>query len=98
LVFVTQFLPQLQRRQAEQGENSRKNPKPDDDRVFLPTHQFEVMMKRRHREDPPAGKFEAQNLEDDRDRFDDEDAANNHQQQFLFAADRYDANQSADGK
>ena len=32
-----------------------KNPEPDDDGVFLPADQFEMMMDRRHGEDAFAG-------------------------------------------
>ena len=44
------------------------------------------------------GELEAEHLEDDGNRFDHEDAADDGEQQLLFAADRDDANHSADGE
>src|SRR5688572_15020786 len=53
-------LSELESRQAEQGKYGRQNPEPDDDGIFLPTAQFEMMMERRHRENAFAGQPEAQ--------------------------------------
>ena len=53
-------------------------------------------MDRRHREDAFAGELETQHLKNHRDRFDDEDAADDREQQFLFATDRDDSDHSAD--
>src|SRR5882724_5288566 len=76
LILVTQnFLPQLERGQPEQSEDSRKDPEPHNDGVFLPPNQFEVVMNRRHREDATSRQPEAENLQDDRDSLDNKDAA-----------------------
>src|SRR5437879_2010979 len=55
-----------------------------------------MVMERRHRKNAFAGEFETQNLENNRDRFDYENAADNDEKQFLFAADCHHADQSAD--
>src|SRR6266481_5437284 len=81
-----------------QGENSGENPEPHDDGVLFPTNKLKMVMKRGHRKNAFAGEFETQDLKDHRDRFDDENTAHNHQQQFLFTADRHHADQPADGK
>ena len=96
LVFVSSILPQLQCCQAEQGKDSGKNPKAHDDGVFLPAAQFEMMMDGRHREDAFARQLETEHLQNDGDGFDHEHAADDGEEQFLFAANRDYANQSAD--
>ena len=80
------------------AKDGGQNPEPDDDGVFLPPAQLEVMMERRHREDAFAGQLETEHLQDDRDRFDHEDAADHHEQQLLFATNRDDADHAADGQ
>ena len=73
--FCSAPLPQFQCRQAKQGEDYRENPKPNDDDVFFPTSQFEMVMKGGHDENPPARRFETDHLQNHRDRFNDENAA-----------------------
>src|SRR4029077_5053840 len=90
------FLSQLQGRQAEQSENSRENPKPDDDSVFLPANQLEMMVNGRHGEDAAASQFETEDLQDHRDRFDDENAAYHNQQQFLLTTNGHYADHATD--
>ena len=43
-----------------------------------------------------AGQFEAQHLQNDRDGFDHENAAHDHEEQFLFTTNRDDADHAAD--
>src|SRR6187399_3323188 len=95
-VPVTSHLSQLQSCQTEQGKDSGKNPKAHDDGVFLPAAQFKMMMDRRHREDAFSRQLETEHLQNDGDGFDYEHAADNDEEQLLFAADRNDANQSTD--
>src|SRR5206468_1495896 len=70
--------------QTQQGEDNRENPEPDDHGVFLPASQFEMVMQWGHDKNPATGRFEADHLENDRERFDDENAAHHNQEQFLF--------------
>src|SRR5215471_15816504 len=79
---------QLKCRQAEEGEDDGENPESDDDGILLPTTQLEMMMNRRHGEEPFAGEFETQDLEDDRECLDYENAAHHGQEQLLFTANR----------
>ena len=60
--------------------------------------QFEMMMDRRHGENAAAGQFETEHLQNDRDRFDDENAADDGEEQLLFTADRDHADHAADGE
>ena len=55
-----------------------------------------MVMQRRHREDALARQLETQDLENYRDRFDDENAANYDEKQFLFTTNRNDSKHSAD--
>src|SRR6266704_4717491 len=96
--FCSAPLPQFQCRQAKQGEDYRENPKPNDDGVFFPTGQFEMVMKRGHDENPPARRFETDYLQNHRDRFNHENAAHYGQEQFLLTADRDDAHHAANGE
>src|SRR5207248_9967976 len=75
LILVAHVLPQFQCRKTEQRKDDREDPKPHDDRIFLPAGQLEVMMKRRHDENPLAREFETHHLQNHRDGFDHENAA-----------------------
>src|SRR6188472_756338 len=55
-----------------------------------------MMMNRRHRENAFSGQPKTQNLKDHGNRFENEDAAYNREEQLLFATDCNDANHSAD--
>src|SRR2546422_10242121 len=57
-----------------------------------------MVMNRRHREDAFAGEFKTQHLQNDRDRFDNEDTTDNSEEQLLLAADRDDTNHSPNGE
>src|SRR4029077_6306373 len=69
-----------------------------DDGVFFPTDQFEMMMNRRHGKDAAAGQFKTQHLQNHRDRFDHENTAHHHQEQFLLTTDRDHTDHAADGE
>jgi hypothetical protein len=96
LIFVTQFLPQFQGRQTQQRADDRENPKSNDDRVFLPTSQLEMVMKRGHDENSSARQLEAEHLQNYRDRFEHENATHDYQEQFLFTTNSDYANHAAD--
>src|SRR5438128_264769 len=66
---------QLQRRQGEQREDERGNPKPHDDFGFAPTQQFEMVMNRRHAEDAFSAQLERANLKNHAERLDDKNSA-----------------------
>src|SRR6185312_7314629 len=87
---------QFQRRQSEHGENSRQNPKPNDDGVLLPADQLEMVMKGRHRENAAPGQLKTQHLHNDRDRFEDEDTAHNSQEKFLLTTNGDNADHPTD--
>src|ERR1035441_8294472 len=57
-----------------------------------------MVMKGRHGENPPTSEFEAKHLKDDRDRFDDENAAHHREEQLLFTTDRDHPDHAADGE
>src|SRR5687767_4755198 len=79
--------PQLQRRQAEQREDHRHDEKAGDDLRLAPSNQLEVVVDGRHLEDAIARELERGDLDDHRERLDDEHAAHNRQQQFLLDED-----------
>src|SRR4051812_7274253 len=58
--------PQLQRRQAYEGQHDRNDPEANDDLRLLPPLLLEVMVDRGHPEDALAGELERANLDDDR--------------------------------
>src|SRR5262245_17679795 len=73
---------QLQRCQTEEPENDRRDHESRDHFRFAPANQLEVMVKWRHAKHTLAGQLERRHLNDHRQRFDDEDAADDHQQQL----------------
>ena len=79
-------------------KNDGDDPEANDHRRFLPADQFEMMMQRRHGENPFARQLEAGDLNNDRERFHDENAADEDQQQFLFTTDGNHGDETADGQ
>src|SRR5690348_4645812 len=67
--------PELQRGETGDRQDRGDDPEADDDGGLLPALLFEVMVERRHAEDALAGEPEARHLDDDRDRFQHEEAA-----------------------
>jgi hypothetical protein len=55
-----------------------------------------MMMKRRHGEEPFAGQFKTQNLEDDGDGFEHENSAHDREEQLLFTTNRDHPDHPAD--
>src|SRR5579885_718231 len=60
--------PELQGGEAGDREDRGDDPEADDDGRFLPALLLEMMVQRRHAEDPLAGELEARDLHDDRYR------------------------------
>src|SRR5207244_2915663 len=87
--------PQLQRRQAEQRKDDGHDQEAGDDLWLAPPDQLEVMVNRRHLEHALARELEGRDLDDHRERFDDEDAADNRQEQLLLDEDRDRAERAA---
>src|SRR6185369_7303298 len=81
---ISSGLPQFQGRKTEQCKDQRHDPEADDDFRFRPSSQFEVMVYRRHSENPLSAQLERQHLDHHRQSFDDEYPTDKHQQQFLF--------------
>src|ERR1043166_10031849 len=57
-----------------------------------------MMMDRRHGENAFAGGLETDHLQNHRDGFDDENAANHNEQQLLLATNRHHSNYPANGE
>src|ERR1700732_4564242 len=76
-------LPQFQRRQRKQRQHQSRNPEPCNDLRFRPAQRFEVMMQWSHFENAfAAAQLEAAHLQNHRDRFQNENAADEQQQHF----------------
>src|SRR5690606_412364 len=88
--------PQLERRQAHQGQDRGDDPEADDDGGLLPTLLLEMMMQRRHAEDAPPGHLVRRDLDDDRHRFQYEQAADDGQHQLVLGDDADRAERAAD--
>src|SRR6056297_455237 len=69
----------LQRGEADEREDQRDDPEADHDLAFHPAALLEMVVDRGHQEDALAGAFEVGDLDDDRERLDDEDAADDRQ-------------------
>src|SRR5258705_7662056 len=76
--------PQFQRREAEQRAQDRGDHKARNDLGLAPSNQLEMVVKRRHPEDTPAGQLERPDLNDDREGFHDEDTSDDAEQQLLL--------------
>ena len=59
------------------------DPEADDDGGFGPAIALEMMVKRRHQENPLAGQLEGADLKDDRQRLDDEQPAGDGKHKFV---------------
>src|SRR5262245_24008554 len=63
--WSTMASPQLQRGQAEEREDHRRDQESRDDFRLAPADQFEVVVKRRHLEDALPRELERRDLDDD---------------------------------
>src|SRR5215218_5597986 len=84
--------------QRQRHEQAGDDPEPDDDGDLLPAEQLEVVLERRHPEDPLAGQLERANLQDDRQGDQDEQAADDEQQDLGAAGDRQPGERAAEGQ
>lgn len=96
--MVGEALAEFEGSKAEEGEEEGHDPEADDDSVFFPAAELEVVVERGHAEDAFAGELEAGDLKDDREGFCDEDAADDDEEDFLFGCDGDDAEEAADGE
>ena len=71
-------------REAEAGEDAGDDPEPDHDLRLRPAHHLEVVVEGRHAEDPLAGQLERRDLQDDRERLGDVDAADDQQKSSVL--------------
>src|SRR5574340_518769 len=77
-------LPQFEGGEREQRQHQPRDPETHDDLGFLPAERLEVVMQRRHLEDPLAAQLEAAHLQHHRERIHHENAADEDQQDFLL--------------
>src|SRR6266566_3268580 len=83
--------PQLERGQAGKRKHHRDDPEADDDLRLGPAELLEVMMDRRHPEDPLAGQLVRHHLHDDRDRLEHEQPADHRENDLVLGRDRHRA-------
>src|SRR5512144_25664 len=89
------FLLQLERAQAEQHQERAHDPEADDDLVFMPARELEMMVKRRHLEHAPPRQLERRDLDHHADRFGHEESADDDEQELALEQHRDDAERSA---
>src|ERR1700678_2982399 len=89
------FLSQLQSRQREQSHHQSRDPKAGNDLRFFPAQLFEMMMDRRHLEDPLLAQLVTAHLQNYRQRFDHVDTTDENEQDFLLDQNRNDTQRSA---
>src|SRR6056297_2667691 len=77
-------LAQLQRREADHREDQCDDPEAADDLRFGPAFLLVVVVDRGHQEDPLAGAFEIDHLNDHRERLGHEEAAAAAQHKFVL--------------
>src|SRR5688572_30573985 len=90
--------PQFQRRQAEQRADDRDDHKAGDDLWLAPSTELEVVMHRRHLEDPLSGQLERGDLQDDGRGLHHEDAADDDEQELLLDQDGHRCQRSTEGE
>src|SRR5688500_1265343 len=79
--------PQLQGRQAGERQHEADDPEADDDRRLRPAELLEMVVDRRHPEDALAGALVDQDLDDHRQRLDDEQAADDAEHDLVLGGD-----------
>src|SRR5262245_10528866 len=89
-------LPQLECGQADQGEDDGDDPETDHHPLLRPAGQLEMVVQRRHPEDPLAAQTERADLQDHRQRLDHEQSADEDQQDLLLDHDGDGAQRGAD--
>src|SRR5271170_168905 len=94
----TLCLSQLEGGECKECKHQGSDPEPDYDLRLGPAHEFEVMVEGRHFEDALFPQLVTADLQDDGAGFDDEDAADERQQQFLADDDGNAGNGAAEGE
>ncbi len=84
-VFRAVSLAQFQTADADKGKQQADDPEARNDFGFVTVQFFKMMMQGRHEEDTFLAQPVACHLNDDRERLDDKDAADDSEQNFLFA-------------
>ena len=85
--MVNADLSQFQRPDRDQRQDDPDDPEPDDDLGLGPAHLLEVVMDRRHPEDPFPRQLVRSHLEHDRDRLGHENSADDDQDQLVLGDD-----------
>src|SRR5215218_8709645 len=86
--------------ESARREGGLGDPESDHDLVLLPAQHLEVVVDGRHLEDPalPAGQPEDRVLDDDRERFDDEEPSYDRQEQLRLGQDRSSGEDAPDSE
>ena len=77
----------FKRPERDEREEDRDDPETDDDLRLRPSEELEVVVERRHPEDPLARELERAHLEDHGDRLDDEEPADEDEEDLLLDED-----------
>src|SRR5690606_14906915 len=91
-------LPQLQTGEADQRQDDGDDPEPDHDLAFGPAELLEMVVDRRHQEDAAPSHLEEADLDDDRQRFHDEQAADDGEHDLVLGGDGDGSDQPAHGE
>ena len=81
--------------EADQRQHDGDDPEADHDLRLGPAQLLEMVVDRRHQEDALAGALEDGDLDDHRERLDDEEAADDRQHDLVLGRDRDGAEQAA---
>ena len=90
--------PQLQCRQARKREHDPEDPETDDDLGLAPPRELEMMVERCHTKHTLTGELERRHLNDDRERFENEHAAYEHEQKLLLDEERHGTDGTAESE
>src|SRR5713101_5782055 len=89
-------LPQFQRGQRSERKDQRRNPEAHDDFRLAPAHQLEMMVDRGHAKNALPREAERGDLQNHRQRLDNENAADEKEQDLLLEDDGDDAERSTE--
>src|SRR5689334_2428924 len=89
------ILSELEGGEADQRQDDGNDPEADHHLAFGPAELFEMVVDRRHQEDALAGHLEIADLDDDREDFDHEQAADDDQHDLMLGGDGDGADQPA---
>src|SRR3569623_1963360 len=88
-------LAQLERGQADQGQERGHDPEADHDGRLGPAQLLEMVVDRGHQEHPLLGQLVVADLDHHRERLDHEEAADDAQHDLVLGADRAGAERAA---